>query len=139
MFLQFVSEYWYLFAMLAAILLLMAFDPAGSSVNGASKISPAQLPQVQSRQSAVVVDVRKADEFKQGHIAQSINLPLDTMESSMKKLNKHKSKPLILVCQTGAKAGKSVNTLKKNGFSDLFVLDGGIAAWSKENLPLTRS
>jgi len=138
MFLEFVSQYWYLFAMLAAILLLMAFDPAGNSVNGATKIPPSRLPQVQSRQSAVVVDVRNTDEFEGGHIAQSINLPLDTLDANLKKLNKHKSKPLILVCQTGARAAKSVNTLKNAGFSDLFVLDGGIAAWNRENLPLAR-
>lgn len=139
MFLEFVSQYWYLFAMLAAILLLMAFDPAGQSVNGATKIPPSQLPIVQSRQSAVVVDVRKSEEFETGHIAQSLSLPFETLEKNLKKLNKHKSKPLILVCQTGAQAVKSINTIKNAGFSDLYVLDGGISAWGKENLPLTKS
>ncbi len=128
-----------MFAMLAAILLLLAFDPAGKSVNGAAKLSAAQLPQVQTRKSAVLVDVRTADEFGNGHIARSLNLPLDSLESSLKKLNKHRSKPLILVCQAGNRAGKAVKTLKENGFADLYVLDGGIAAWTKENLPLTKT
>jgi rhodanese-related sulfurtransferase len=138
MYLEFVIQYWYLFAMLAAILLLLAFDPAGRSVGGASKISPGQLPQIQARKSAVLVDIRSSDEFNQGHIAQSLSLPLETLESSLKKLNKHRGKPVILVCQSGIRAGKAASILKKNQFEELYVLDGGVASWKKENLPLTR-
>ena len=85
-----------------------------------------------------MVDVRSADEFKGGHIEQSVNLPLDNLESGLKKLNKHKTKPLILVCQAGNRASKAVGPLKDNNFDALYVLDGGIAAWSKESFPLTK-
>ena len=139
MFIEFVVQNWFLFAMLAAILLLLAFDPSGKSVGGARKVTPAQLPLVQSRQSAVVVDVRTAEEFKSGHIAQSVNLPLDTMSNSLKKLNKYRGKPLILVCQAGNRAGKAAALLKGGEFGELHVLDGGIAAWTRENLPLAKS
>ena len=139
MFLEFATENWYLFAMLAAILLLLAFDPSSRIAGGAKKISPGQLPQIQARQSAVVVDVRTKDEFDKGHIEQSLSLPVDSMENSLKKLNKHKGKPLIIICQNGARATKAAGILKKNDFSELFVLDGGIAAWRKENLPLSKS
>lgn len=138
-YIEFLTENWFLFVMLAAILLLLAFDPAGRSVGGAQKVSPAQLPMVQARQSAVVVDVRTADEFKVGHIEGSINLPADTLAESLKKLNKHRGKPLILVCQAGARAGKVTASFKGSEFTELYVLDGGIAAWSKENLPLSKS
>ena len=138
MFLEFATENWYLFAMLAAIMLLLALDPSSRTAGGAAKISPQQLPQLQGRKSAVIVDVRKQEEFNKGHIAQSINLPLDSMENSLKKLNKHRSKPLILVCQSGAFATKAAGILKKNDFAELNILDGGLAAWNKENLPLTK-
>jgi rhodanese-related sulfurtransferase len=138
MFINFAIENWYLFVMLAAILLLLAFDPAGRTVGGAAKIDPAQLPQLQNRKSAVVVDIRNADEFENGHIEQALNLPLDSIETNLKKLNKHKGKPLILVCQSGARTAKAVGILKKNAFEELYVLDGGIASWSKDNLPLSK-
>ena len=138
MFLEFAIQNWYLFAMLAAILLLLAFDPGSRMVGGANKISPAQLPQIQARKAAVLVDVRSQDEFSNGHIEQSINLPLDSLESSLKKLNKHRGKPVILVCQSGMRAGKAVSILKKNQFEELYVLDGGVASWNKENLPLSK-
>ena len=139
LFLEFVSQNWYLFVMLAAILLLLSFDPSSRTIGGAKKISPQELPMLQHRQSAVVVDVRTADEFKSGHIEQAISLPMDNIESGLKKLNKHKTKPLILVCQSGARAGKAVGTLKNNSFDDLYVLEGGINAWSKESFPLSKA
>ena len=124
--------------MLAAILLLLAFDPAGRTVGGAAKIDPSQLPQLQNRKSAIVVDIRNQDEFENGHIEQALNLPLDSIETNLKKLNKYRGKPLILVCQSGTRTAKAVGILKKNAFEDLYVLDGGLTSWSKENLPLSR-
>ena len=138
MFLNFAIENWYLFVMLAAILLLLAFDPAGRTVGGAAKIDPSQLPQLQNRKSAIVVDIRNQDEFENGHIEQALNLPLDSIETNLKKLNKYRGKPLILVCQSGTRTAKAVGILKKNAFEDLYVLDGGLTSWSKENLPLSR-
>ena len=139
MFLDFAIQNWYLFALLAVIILLLAFDPSNRMVGSAKKISASQLPLLQHRQSAVVVDVRNKEEFKAGHIGESMHFPADSLESSLKKLNKYKDKPVVLVCQSGMRAGKASGILKKNDFSDLYVLDGGIAAWSKENMPLTRS
>lgn len=138
MFLEFAMENWYLFVMLTAILLLLAFDPVGRTAGGATKISPGQLPQIQARKSAVLVDIRSNAEYSKGHIEQSLNLPLESLESNLKKLNKHRGKPLILVCQSGMRSGKAAGILKKNQFSDLYVLDGGVASWSKENLPLIK-
>jgi rhodanese-related sulfurtransferase len=139
MFLEFAIQNWYLFAMLAVILLLLAFDPSNKMAGGASKISATQLPQIQARKSAVVVDVRTEDEFKKGHIEQSINLPLDGLEGNLKKLNKYRGKPVILICQSGTRTAKAAGILKKNEFGELYALEGGIASWSKENLPLARS
>lgn len=138
MFLDFVVQHWYLFVMLLAILLLIAFDPAGRSVGGAAKISPAQLPQIQARKSAVLVDIRSNEEYGKGHIEQSLSLPLDTLESNIKKLNKYRGKPVIIVCQSGMRAAKAASVLKKNQFEELYILDGGVTSWSKENLPLIR-
>lgn len=138
MFLEFAMENWYLFVMLTAILLLLAFDPGSRTAGGATKISPGQLPQIQARKSAVLVDIRSNAEYSKGHIEQSLNLPLESLESNLKKLNKHRGKPLILVCQSGMRSGKAAGILKKNQFSELYVLDGGVASWSKENLPLIK-
>ena len=136
MILEFVSANWHLFAMLAVIILLLSFNPG--SAGGTRKISPMQLPRLQSSESAVVLDVCDAEAFKQGHIAQAINLPLEQIKDKIAKLNKHKSKPIIVACQNGSRSAKAASILRNNEFSQLYILEGGLVAWKKENLPLVK-
>ncbi|MEM7193522.1 MAG: rhodanese-like domain-containing protein [Pseudomonadota bacterium] len=138
MFFEFLAQHWYLFAMLAIILLLLAFGP-NTAAAGAKKISALQLPQLQSRQGAAIVDVSTQEEFAAGHIEQSKNIPLKTLEENLDQLKKFKEKPVILVCAAGTRAPKAAGVLRKGGFSDLYLLDGGLAAWRKENLPLAKN
>jgi rhodanese-related sulfurtransferase len=139
MILEFISANWYLFAMLAVIVLLLSIDPASRGAGGTKKISPLQLPQLQNRESAVVVDICESDVLKKGHIEQAINLPLSQIKDKIAKLNKYKSKPIIISCQTGSQAGKAASILRSNEFSQLYILEGGMAAWKKENLPVVKS
>lgn len=134
MFLDFMIAYWHLFAMLAAVILLLAFNPGA----GSKKVSPLQLPQLQTRESAVVVDVCEPEAFKQGHIEQAINLPLGQIKDKIAKLNKHKSKPIIVACQNGSRSARAVSILRRNEFNQVYILEGGLAAWKKENLPLVK-
>ena len=94
---------------------------------------------MQSRQNAVIVDVNEADKFKNGHISHAINLPFGNFVNSIGKLKKHKTKPIVLICETGAQSKKAAPLLKKNEFADVYVLSGGLAAWRKDNLPLVKS
>ena len=135
MILEFISINWYLFAMLAVIVLLLSLNPGG----GTKKISPLQLPKLQNRESAVVLDVCEAQAFRKGHIEQAINLPLDQIKQQITKLNKHKNKPIVVACQNGTRSARAVSILRSNEFSQLYILEGGLAAWRKENLPLVKS
>ena len=139
MFIEFLVEYWYLFAMLGVILVLLAIDPSARGPAGAKAVSALQLPQVQSRESGIVVDIRDREAYKGGHIAQSINLPLSELENSLAKLKKHKNKAIILTCEAGNRTGKAAAILRKNEYENIYVLTGGLNAWRKENLPLEKS
>ena len=74
-------------------------------------------------QGAVVVDVRSPQEFTSGHIAGSINIPLDTISSKISFLTK-KGKPVITCCRSGARSGMAEGLLKAAGIE---VYNGG--AW----------
>ena len=137
-FIEFVVEYWYLFAMLAVIIVMLSLDPAARGASGAKPISPLQLPQVQSRSSAIVIDVNETETYRTGHISQAINLPFSQFRESLGKLKKHKGKPIIITCTTGTNSNKAAATLKKNEYTDLYILTGGLTAWKKENLPLEK-
>lgn len=67
---------------------------------------------------AVLVDVRSKEEYKQGHIANSINIPLDKLTNSLSKLKK--DKPIITVCASGMRSKMAASTLKSNGFAEVY-------------------
>ncbi len=139
MYIEFITEHWYLFAMLFVIVLFLAFDSGKQHLGGSKPITPTQLPQLQSRQNAVIVDVNETERFKKGHISHAINLPFGNFSNSIGKLKKYKNKPIVLICDTGTQSKKAVPLLKKNEFTDVYVLSGGLAAWRKDNLPLVKN
>ena len=72
---------------------------------------------------AQIIDVRTPAEFKNGHIKQSKNIPLQQLQSEMKKLDL--KKPIITCCASGARSASAKSILKQNGFE---VYNGG--GWS---------
>lgn len=67
---------------------------------------------------AVLLDVRTKDEYKQGHINSSINIPLDGLNSNLSKLDK--DAVIIAVCQSGMRSSSAVSLLKKSGFGEVY-------------------
>ena len=65
-------------------------------------------------QGALIVDVRTPDEYKQGHIEGSLNIPLQILPGKLKDLQK-KGKTIITVCRSGARSGTAVGILKNAG------------------------
>jgi len=92
-----------------------------------------------NHQDAVVVDVRSMNEFKDGHIINAENIPLNGLKNSLKALQKHKSKPIIAVCRSGSRSGAACRSLRKAGFENVFNLRGGMLAWESANLPVKRN
>ncbi len=136
---EFISQNWVLFLALALIMTLIVLEPMRQSSLGIKKISPLRVPQVMNHESATVVDVSKTEEFAAGHILDAINLPLSQFAEASETLAKHKDKPIILTCRTGSRANSAATKLAKQGFNDIYVLTGGIAAWQKENLPVSQA
>jgi rhodanese-related sulfurtransferase len=73
---------------------------------------------------AIIVDVRTAEEFRTGHIKNSINIPLQQLSQKIASL-KQKNKPVITVCLSGGRSSMAVSVLKKAGIE---AYNGG--GWS---------
>ncbi|MCK5816077.1 MAG: rhodanese-like domain-containing protein, partial [Flavobacteriaceae bacterium] len=70
------------------------------------------------KQGAVIVDVRTKQEFNQGQIKKSVNIPLESIQSELKKLNKNK--PVITCCASRIRNWSANNQLKTNGFTEVY-------------------
>ncbi len=63
---------------------------------------------------ALIVDVRTADEYRQGHVSGSINIPLDTLRNEMRNLDKRQ--PIVTCCRSGMRSASAAALLTSNGF-----------------------
>lgn len=110
------------------------------SANRAYKeISAAQVTELMNRHNGVVVDIRSRDEYRRGHITDALHiLAADIQAGQITVLEKHKSDPIIVVCNTGQTAQASANLLAKAGFEQVNLLKNGLAAWNDAKLPLVR-
>lgn len=66
------------------------------------------------KNGALIVDVRTPDEYKSGHIKQSVNIPLNQIPNKVNEL-KRKNKPIITCCRSGARSGMAADMLRKAG------------------------
>jgi len=97
-------------------------------------LSTLQATQLLNKGKTLILDVRSADEFKTGHLRASKNIPLDELAGRMSDLDK--SAAVLVICQTDARAGRGASQLRRAGFSDVYVLEGGFAAWQSQGLPV---
>ena len=63
---------------------------------------------------ALIIDVRTPQEFRQGHVKGSVNIPLDSINRETEKIGK-KNLPVITVCQSGMRSGSAARILKNAG------------------------
>lgn len=138
MFLEFVTDSWYLFAALVLVLAMLGMTYLTQIIYKIKSVSAAEAIGLINRQDAVVVDVGEPAEFQTGHLPHAINMPLTKLASNLGALNKHKNKPIIIACRAGNRSIKAAITLKKSGFENVYSLAGGLLAWQKENLPIER-
>lgn len=89
------------------------------------------------RQRAVqVVDVREADEWQEGHIDGAKHIPLGALSTRVAELDR--DRPVVTVCRSGNRSMVAAKALSQAGFSDVANLEGGMIAWSRSGLPMTR-
>jgi rhodanese-related sulfurtransferase len=135
--LKFVTEHIFLVAV-AIVSGAMLVWPAIRRSTGGASISALQATLLINQQNALVLDVREAPEYEKGHVLNARNLALGELEARSAEIEKHKAKPVIVVCDNGSRSGKAAAALRKGGFEQVFALAGGIGAWQQAGLPLEK-
>lgn len=107
-------------------------------LSGVKSLRPAELTALVNRDNALVVDLRPAAEFEKGHIPGAKNVQMSQFDPENKQLAAAKSLPVVLVCKAGQIAAGAAKRLKKAGFTQVSVLDGGIGGWQAADLPLVK-
>lgn len=134
---NFLLQNWYLIlaALVSGGMLLWPLIVSGSQ--GAA-VGTAAAVRLINREKGVLIDVSEPEEYAKGHAAGSRNIPFGQLEGH-KQLPTNKALPLVLVCPTGARAGRAAGMLRKLGYENAQVLAGGLKTWREANLPVEKT
>jgi len=131
---EFVLHHWELWLALIAVISLLFLNEHLTKKQGPQTLSTAEAIDAINHQDAVVVDIREAEAFQKGHVVGSKNLPGEPLT----KLEQYKEKPLIIICSRGLQSSALAVKLRKQGFTNVMILAGGIIAWKTAHLPLAK-
>jgi rhodanese-related sulfurtransferase len=106
--------------------------------SGAKTVSPSEATMLINREDAIILDVRETEEFAKGHLLEARNVPAAKLKDRMGEIDKFKERPLIICCASGVRSASTCGELKKQGFTRLYNLAGGIDAWKAAGLPLKK-
>ena len=81
---------------------------------------------LRNNKNIVVLDVRTRDEYMYNHLQGAINIPLQEVNQKIDRYVKDKSAIIIVYCQYGGRSKKACGKLEKQGYENVYNLDGGI-------------
>lgn len=137
--LQFAKNHTILVVAWIAIFIMVIYQSFKALTSKVKAVDNAQLTQLINEDDAAVIDLRTLDEFKRGHIINSLQvLPAEIKAQNIGKIAQHKERPVIIVDANGIVSNNAANELIKQGFARVYVLKEGIAGWINASLPLVK-
>lgn len=132
---EFVGNHPLLFLALFVVLALLIGGEIRQRLSGVTEVGPSEATRLLNHENAIMIDTRGEKDYKFGHIVNSLHAPdLNTI-----KLDKYRERPLIVYCRSGNTSAAYCSKLRKQGFETVYNLKGGVIAWERAELPLTKS
>lgn len=94
---------------------------------GINNITVAMAKEKMKDKNVQFIDVRTPGEYKARHEKKFKNIPLANLASALNTLDKEQE--VVVICQSGMRSAKATNLLKKNDFTKVFNVQGGMSAW----------
>jgi rhodanese-related sulfurtransferase len=77
-----------------------------------------------------ILDVRSVDAYSKGHLPDAKHIPFDELDARQSELKKNEA--YLIVCVAGKTSVKASTLLAKNGYTNIYNLDGGMDQWTGE-------
>ena len=100
-----------------------------SSAPAFQNLTPAQFAEGLRQPGAVLVDVRRPDEFASGHLPGAVNIEVTAPDFARRVASLNKTAPTYLYCRGGARSAKAAEQLARAGFARVGNLLGGVLDW----------
>ncbi|MCE3282971.1 MAG: Rhodanese-related sulfurtransferase [Chitinophagaceae bacterium] len=103
---------------------------ASCQVGDSSAVSNDSFRVIAAEKNAVILDVRTASEFTEGHLPSAINIDVLQKEAFTRYVSKlDKNATYLLYCRSGKRSATAVSIMKENGFTSVKHLVNGITGW----------
>jgi rhodanese-related sulfurtransferase len=103
---------------------------------GFKTISIRDYRETVQKEDHFLVDVRTKPEFRSGHVAKAVNIPLDELASRLDDIPT--DQPVVVICESGSRSRFAAATLAGAGYKTVLNIDGGTGLWASMGLPLKR-
>lgn len=134
---EFTSNHPMLVAALAGILVMLIGGELRQRISGTNEVGPGEATRMLNHDNAVIVDMREDKDYREGHIVNAVHTPASNSDA-VQKLEKFRERPVIVYCRSGHTSAGFCSKLRKQGFTSVYNLAGGVLAWQKAGLPLNR-
>lgn len=103
-------------------------------------LSPVELKELLAAEPRTrLLDVRTPGEYERVHIRGAYNVPLDQLGEHAQEIGANVTDPVVLICQSGARAHKAEEAIRQCTMTNLHVLDGGVNGWVAAGQPVERA
>jgi sulfur-carrier protein adenylyltransferase/sulfurtransferase len=85
---------------------------------------------------AVLLDVREADEWSQGHVPGALFIPRGYLELQVEEKVKDKGQEVVVYCAGGTRSALGVKSLQELGYTKVSSLQGGFTRWKESGFPI---
>lgn len=118
---------------------IIALTVSCQGQTGVQKLSADNFEKkLEATENKIVLDVRTADEFKDGHLAKATMIDYYSSDFKDQVNQLDKTKPVFVYCAGGVRSGKASSILSQLGFKEVYDLQGGFNAWTAARKPVER-
>lgn len=122
--------------MLSVITLLLFGCSSGQNNPDKTQLSAVEFSQkINELGAPQLIDVRTPEEFEGGHLLHAVNFNWNSDDFMKKVASLDKTKPVFVYCLSGGRSASAAATMRKNGFREVYEMDGGMMQWRARQLP----
>ena len=113
-------------------------NQAQQSVSVIENVDAKTFKELVDAGKGIILDVRTPEEVSEGYInnASTINLYDEDFNAKINLIQKDKQ--IYVYCKSGGRSSEAAELLKKNGFSKVYNLKGGISEWENKGFPIVK-
>jgi len=134
-FLIFIGENFMAVLLLISLIAILVFY---ERKKGGTKIDASELTRLINKEEPYVFDLRSSSEFDAGTVSGAVNIQSSDLVKGNVQFKAKEEDKIILICKTGSNSSNAAGTLKKEGYTNVSVLAGGMMGWVQGGMPVAK-